>query len=177
SEIKGLAKAFAKSGATLTPVDDNLVDALRGALPERPPAPVILQPLEFAGRTAADKIAELQATLREAKQDAVVVTSLDSIAWLFNIRGGDLPHTPFVLSHAVVPAEGKAGLFLDSRKLSNAVRATLADVADIDELTAFPEALAKLGAGKGRVRIDAGRASQWIADRLKTAGAEIQEGE
>ena len=63
-------------------------------------------PSALTGRTAAEKIAGVQATLREAREDAAVITALDSIAWLFNIRGGDLPHTPFVLSHALVPAAG-----------------------------------------------------------------------
>jgi Xaa-Pro aminopeptidase len=177
SEIKGLGKALAKSGAKLVPTGENLVTALWTDRPAPPAAPVVLQPAEFAGRAASAKIADVQAMLREAKQDAAIITALDSIAWLFNIRGGDLPHTPFVLSHAVVPAEGAAALFIDGRKLSNEVRATLAEVADIDEPAGFTDALIRLGERKARVRLDPARASQWIADRLTAAGAQICDGD
>jgi Xaa-Pro aminopeptidase len=177
SEIKGLTKALAKSEAVLVPLDENPLNALRGPLPERPPAPVLLQPIELAGRAASAKIADIQTLLRDDRQDAVVITALDSIAWLFNIRGGDLPHTPFVLSHAIVPVQGRPELFISARKLSNEVRATLSEIADIDELPAFAGALAKLGGRKARVRLDPGRASQWITDHLTNAGAMISEGD
>jgi Xaa-Pro aminopeptidase len=177
AEVKVLTKALAKVGALLVPVEENPVTGLRGALPPREPSPVILQPISMAGREASAKIADIQGILGEARQDAAVITALDSIAWLFNIRGGDLPHTPFVLSHAIVPAQGRAELFISGHKLSNEVRATLAESAEIDELSAFAGALAKLGQGKARVRLDAGRTSQWIADRLSSAGATISEGE
>jgi Xaa-Pro aminopeptidase len=174
-EIKGLAKALAKSGAVLTPVADNPVNALWSDRPPPPSAPVILQPMAFAGREAADKIADVQKALRDARQDAVIITALDSIAWLFNIRGGDLPHTPFVLSHAIVPAKGRPALLVSGAKLNNEVRATLADIAEIAEPSDFADALAMLGRSGARVRLDPARASQWIADALTAAG--ISEGE
>jgi Xaa-Pro aminopeptidase len=177
SEIKGLTKALAKSGAKLVPLDENPVTALWTDRPAPPSAPVILQPVALAGREASAKIADIQATLRDAKQDAAIITALDSIAWLFNIRGGDLPHTPFVLSHAIIPAEGRPALFISGRKLSNEVRSALAEIAEIDEPAGFAEALARLGESKARVRLDPNRASQWIADRLDGAGAQISEGE
>ncbi len=177
SEIKGLAKALGKSGAKLEPVENNPVTALWTDRPAPPSAPVMLQPIALAGREASDKTADIQRMLREARQDAAVITPLDSIAWLFNIRGGDLPHTPFVLSHAIVPAEGKPALFVSGAKLSNEVRASLADIAEIAEPPAFAQALDQLGRSKARVRIDPGRTSQWIADRLTAAGAEVREDE
>ena len=177
SETKALAKALAKNGALLVPVDENPLAALRGPLPPRPPAPVTLQPVEMAGREASAKIADIQTTLRDFRQDAAVITALDSIAWLFNIRGGDLPHTPLVLSHAIVRAAGRPQLFVSGRKLSNEVRAKLDEIADVDEPDAFAKALATLGEDKARVRLDPGRVSQWIADRLTDAGATISEGE
>jgi Xaa-Pro aminopeptidase len=125
AEIKGLAAALAHRGATLVAVEDNPLTGLWRDRPPPPDAQVSLQPIALAGQKSADKLAAIQAALCEVRQDATVITALDSIAWLFNIRGGDLPHTPFVLSHAIVPAQGKPMLFIDGRKLSNDVRATL----------------------------------------------------
>jgi Xaa-Pro aminopeptidase len=177
AEIKGLTKALAKGGAALVPVQDNPVTALWTDRPAPPSAPVMLQPVAFAGREAADKIAEVQKALRDARQDAVIITALDSIAWLFNIRGGDLPHTPFVLSHAIVPTEGRPALLVSGAKLSNGVRAVLADIAEIAEPEELAGALATLGKGGARIQLDPARASRWIADALIAAGAQIGEGE
>lgn len=176
-EIGGMAKVLAWKGATLVPLDENPLTALWRDRPPPPAAPVILQPIALAGYEAAQKIADIQAGLRAARQDAVIITALDSIAWLFNIRGGDLPHTPFVLSHAIVPAEGKPALFVDGAKLNNEVRATLAGIAEICEPPVFDTALTALGERQAKVRLDPARVSQWIADRLTASGARITERE
>lgn len=176
-EVGSLATALARSGATLVPVEDNPVTALWSDRPAAPEAPVELHPLEFAGRAAAEKIAGLQGGLREAGEDAALILALDSIAWLFNIRGSDLPHTPFVLSHAILPANGRPSLFIAAAKLGDAARGALAEVADLAEPSGFAAALGQLGAAKARVRIDPSRTSRWIGDRLTEAGAIIREGE
>jgi Xaa-Pro aminopeptidase len=176
-EIKSMAKVLAWKGATLVPLDENPLTGLWRDRPPPPAAPVVLQPIALAGREASEKIADIQAGLRAAREDAVVITALDSIAWLFNIRGGDLPHTPFVLSHAVVPAEGKPTLFIDGVKLSNEVRTALSDISEIAEPSAFDAALAALGERHAKVRLDPARTSQWIAGRLSGAGAQIAERE
>jgi Xaa-Pro aminopeptidase len=175
SEVKSLAKALNPRDIALLPVEGNLIDRLWTDRPPPPAAQLSLHPLDYAGRGGAEKIAELQAMLREARQDAAIITALDSIAWLFNIRGGDLPHTPFTLSHAILPCHGRPALFIAGHKLSNAVRAALDAVADIWEPAAFPGALAELGERAATVRLDPERASQWIADRLSLAGAAVSE--
>ncbi len=71
----------------------------------------------YAGKSAEEKIAELQATLKKDGQDAVVLTFPDSICWLFNIRGSDVAHNPVVLAFAIVPASGKPELFIDPAKV------------------------------------------------------------
>ena len=74
-------------------------------------------PLKYAGKSAEEKIAELQAALHKDGQDAVVLTLPDSIAWLFNIRGSDVAHNPVALAFAIVPASGKPELFIDPAKI------------------------------------------------------------
>lgn len=73
--------------------------------PERPPrsaSAAFLLPLERAGRSAAEKLAEFRADLQSAGADAAILTALDEIAWLFNLRGHDIACTPYLLAFAVV---------------------------------------------------------------------------
>jgi len=175
AEVKGLVKCVEGAGAALLPVEPNPLAALWTDRPVQPPRAITLQPLAFAGVEAVAKIAAIQEKLVRDKQDAVVLAALDSIAWLFNIRGSDLPHTPFVLSHAIVPAEGKPQLFIDGRKLQMEAPATLSAVADVAEPSALPELLRELGRRGAKVRIDPANVSQWFANRLADAGAILTE--
>lgn len=175
-EIKRLTRAATRAEAVLVPVDTNPLDAVWTDRPAPPMRSVALQPVELAGKAEGEKVAEIQEALRKDKQDAVVLTALDSIAWLFNIRGSDLPHTPFVLSHAIVPASGKAWFFIEGARLPLAAHERLSEVAEIFEPRALPEALNRLGREKAKVRLDPLRAAQWFADRLAGSGAVIVEG-
>jgi Xaa-Pro aminopeptidase len=113
--------------------------------------------------------------LSAKKTDAVVITAPDAIAWLFNIRGGDIPHTPFALARAIVPAEGQAQLFVDGRKAGPDARAHLEGVATLAEPEALAEAIAALGQATARVQFDPKSTPQWFAAHLTAAGAEIVE--
>lgn len=174
---RALEKAAEEAGATLVPVDTNPVDAVWTDRPAPPVGRVSIQPADLAGEAAADKIARVAAILRERKTGAVVLTQPDSIAWLFNIRGSDVPHTPLPLSTAVLPAEGRPTLFVDGRKLGNAERAHLEDVADVAEPSALAGALAGLGEGGTAVLLDPAWASEAIRTMIATAGGRIVEGE
>src|SRR6202040_3799656 len=99
---------------------------------------------EFAGEAAADKIARLKTAIAEKKADAAALALADSIAWTFNIRGSDIAHNPVPLAFAILPADGRPEIFIDGRKLSNAVRASLADLADVRESTALLPRLSEL---------------------------------
>src|SRR5690606_29580579 len=102
---------------------------------------------------------------------AAVLTAPDSIAWLFNIRGGDLPRTPAPLAFAILEDTGRARLFLDTRKLIAATREHLGNEVAVAEARDFPEALDRLG-GK-RVLADPASAAAFVFERLSAAKAEI----
>jgi Xaa-Pro aminopeptidase len=138
---------------------------------------VVPQALEFAGRSAEDKIAELQETLRREEADAVLITMLDSIAWLFNIRGGDISHMPLALAFALVPRDGKALLFIDPGKISDNVRGHLADAAEILGPDSLEGKLVALGKAGARVRIDPETTPVRFKQILEAAGAKIVTGE
>ena len=167
AEIERLEAALKPHGIKLAPTARNLVDRVWGrARPPAPKDPVSLHPTKFAGRSAQDKIADIQKRLKADKQDAVVLTLSDSVAWAFNIRGSDIPHTPVALAFAIVPASGKPELFLAPEKLEPAVRAHLETFAKIGAPEALAERLKTLRTAGKRVRLDPNSASYWFARAL-----------
>ena len=175
--IEQLARKLHEKGVELAATEDNPIDALWEDRPQPPRGAVVPHPVELAGTSSADKIARLRKTLKDAGEDAVVLTSPESISWLFNIRGSDLPHTPSVLSFAIAHASGKPELFVDPAKIGGNVRGHLKAVAELREPDALEEALATLGRNKSRVRLDPDEAGQWFLDRLTAAGADVSRGE
>ena len=166
AEIEVLKGKLAEKRIKLKPTAVNLVDRVWGV--ERPLEPagiVVVHGLEHAGRSAADKIAGVQKVLKEAGQDAVVLTAPDSICWLFNIRGSDVAHNPIVLATAIVPVTGKAQLFVAAEKVAAAARAHLAPVARLRGPGDFRDALAAVKASHKVVRLAAG-ASWWCCQAL-----------
>jgi Xaa-Pro aminopeptidase len=160
--------AAEKAGGALVPVDGNPLDAVWTDQPPPPLAPVVPHELRYAGESAGDKRARIAASL---EADAVVLTATDSIAWLFNIRGGDVAHTPLALAFAILRADATADLFLDRRKLTPGLEAHLGNAIAVREQAEFAAALAEL-AGKA-VRVDPASAASWVFDRLEAAGARI----
>jgi Xaa-Pro aminopeptidase len=163
-EIKDLGKKL-EGRATLVP-GGNLVDLI---WPDRPPPPVTS--VEFlgdnrAGRTAAQKIEELRARLADENADAVVLTLPESICWLFNMRGRDVPNTPFVLGFAIVPRRGKPTFFVDRRKLTPELRQGLQGIARPADVNGFVAALRELGAADKRVMIDPATCPIAIVDAI-----------
>jgi len=105
-----------------------------------------------------------------------VVSNPQAVAWTFNIRGADVAHTPLPLAFAIVPREGRAALYIDGRKLDNAVRRTLEELADVREPTAFASDLAALGSAKRTVRLDQATAADALAKIVTQAGGKTAPG-
>ena len=175
-DVTRFTAAAKRAGAALVPTENNPIDFIWTDRPAPPLAAVSLYPDALAGRSAAEKIAELQATLKSDGLDALVISDPHAMAWLFNIRGGDVGHTPLPRGYAVAPAQGKPTLFIDARKLSNSVRDTLHGFSEVEEPLAFPAALRALGAGKARVRLDAATAGASLKTALEAAGAQADIG-
>ncbi len=168
--------AAEKAGASLVPVESNPLDAVWADQPEPPTAPVLPHALEFAGEPAADKIRRIANGLMSDDVNAVVLTMPDSIAWAFNIRGSDVPHTPLPLAFAILHEDGRADLFIDERKLGPEARAHLKPLAFIHPRGKLLAALDELGQRKATVLVDPATCASAIHDRLKAAGAEVKRG-
>lgn len=170
-----LKRAAAKAGAELKPVEVNPVDLAWGdERPAQPMAPVVPHDDLYAGESSASKRARIGEAVAKAGADATVLTAPSSIAWLFNIRGGDVIRTPLPLSQAIVKTDGTARLFLDPRKVTNELPGWLGDAVTLEAPEALDGALDALAGQK--VLIDPGQSSAWYFDRLDAAGATVVRG-
>ena len=168
--IKKLEEACTSVSASLIAVETNPIDSVWTDRPPVPLAPVALHKPAYAGEDANEKIKRIQAKLADMKSDALVITDAHAVAWIFNIRGGDVSHTPLPLGFAIVPQSGKPELFMDGRKFSNIVRDAVADLADIAEPSALDLSLEKLGKTKARVRFDGATAATRLVRKIESTG-------
>jgi Xaa-Pro aminopeptidase len=170
--LERLKAAVAKSGAELRPVSPNPVDQAWGAArPSQPTAPVVPHPLEFAGEDSSSKRHRLGGALAERGAEAAVLTAPASIAWLFNVRGGDVIRSPLPLGQAILNADGSARLFLDPQKVTPELRPWLGNEVRLESPEELPQALAELK-GK-RVVVDPAQSSAWYFEALAAAGAQV----
>ncbi|HVY13643.1 MAG TPA: aminopeptidase P family protein [Rhodopila sp.] len=167
---EGLAR-YTEAGLTMVPLEPNPLDTVWTDRPAPPRTPAEPHPLAFAGRSAEEKRAEIGKVLRDAGQDAAVLTDPASIAWLLNIRGGDVAFTPFALAFALVHADGATELFIDPGKLSAETRGWLGNTVSVADRGALAPALGRC-AGM-TVRVDPAGSPVWFAQRLRAAGATV----
>ena len=167
-----LKTAAAKSGAALRAVTANPLDTAWGLdRPAQPVAPVVGHDLAFSGEDSADKRARVGASLALQGADAAVLTAPASIAWLFNIRGGDVIRSPLPLSQAILNADGTARLFLNPAKVTDDLPAWLGNQVTLENPSALEAALQSLAAKS--VLIDASESSAWYFEALESAGAKV----
>jgi Xaa-Pro aminopeptidase len=170
---EGLAR-FADAGLTMIATGENPIDAVWTDRPAPPLAPALPHALRYAGKPAAEKREEIAAILRKANQDAAVISDPASIAWLLNIRGQDVPFTPFALGFALAYADGRCELFMDPAKLPVETREWLGNGVAVAARDVLATELAGLG-GK-RVRVDPAGSPVWFAQVLRAAGATVAAG-
>jgi Xaa-Pro aminopeptidase len=173
--VRRLEAACAKAGGTLVPVEPNPLDTVWTNRSPAPLAPVIPQATEHAGRAAEEKIAEVCALLAADGQAAAVLSDPASLAWLLNIRGGDVPNTPLALAFGIVEADGRVGVYGDRRKFGPAVEGHLPENVTVMPRLALAHALSRVAADGAVVRIDADTTPQWFAARIEEAGGKVVE--
>ena len=161
------------AGAVLCAVPENPLDRVWSEQPASPIAPVMPHPERFAGESAQSKRARLGCALQEEGVAAVVLTMPESIAWLLNLRGGDVPHTPLPLSFAILRQDGTVALFIDRRKLVFGIERHLGNEVTIEPPERLGPAIDALAAEGGRVQVDPATTASWIFDRLQAAGGKI----
>lgn len=164
-DIKTLREALADKDIGLQPVE-NLVDAVWPDQPAPPTGLAVPQAEALTGRRHAEKRAEIAEILRDKGVTAAVLTLSDSISWLLNIRGSDLPRIPIVQAFALVFDTGAVTLFLDPAKVPAETTTHLGAEVMIASPADFGPALAAL---TGKVGVDKSSAPVWVSDQLAHA--------
>jgi Xaa-Pro aminopeptidase len=163
-----LRKACVTAGAELVAVDKNPIDALWSDRPAPPAGPLSLRDIKLAGESAADKRKRIQAELKKLRADVLVVSDPQNVAWAFNIRGADVPHTPLALAFAVIPREGKPALYVAAAKLDDKTRLALEEIAAVRAPEELAHDLAQL---KGKtVRLDQASAADALTRQVAGSG-------
>ncbi|GAM25885.1 hypothetical protein SAMD00019534_090600, partial [Acytostelium subglobosum LB1] len=150
--------AVEKANQKIITLEHNLVDHVRESLKSEEPVssyptePVFFLPLEYSGKSSTDKIKEIRESLVREKADFVVITALDEVAWLLNLRGSDVTFNPVFLSYAIV-GHTTAQLFINEQKVPADVRANLPGV-EICSYDSIYSTLRSYSEQKKRVWID-----------------------
>ncbi|WP_287884635.1 MULTISPECIES: aminopeptidase P family protein [Paracoccus] len=171
-EIREMEKGLAGAGIALIALESNPVDAIWTDQPDAPVGAVRLWPDETAGETAADKRTRIARALREAGQQAAVLTLPDSVSWLLNIRGADVPKNPVVQSFAIIEENGHVAIFTNPAKFGPKVRAALGNEVSVLPLDALTPALTNLA---GPVRVDPASAPDRVFSLIESMKTPIAE--
>lgn len=175
--VKTATAALAKVGAELVAVNTNPVDAVWYERPEEPMNAVEIHDDKYAGRSAANKRADVAKVLKQEGADAAVVSMLDSVAWAFNIRSKDVLNTPVAHAYGVLRADESATLFVNPEKVDDTVRAALGNQVSIEPRSAFYAHLTEIGNDGNSVLVDRATNNAKIFKTLEDAGASLIEGQ
>lgn len=139
AQIRAYKKAFDLSGIVMKMLKVNPIDMVWDNQPEKKHNSIWLHDLKFSGQSSQDKRNSFKQKILDADIDAVLLTDPESISWLFNIRGSDIPNTPTVHSFAWITSHGEDVLFIDQNKISTDMKSnfdsdvSLVDISDIEE--------------------------------------------
>ena len=168
--VEAVEKQVEPRGIALVPADGNPIDAVWADRPAPSAALAIVHDEAQAGRSSADKRAAVADWLVRHGHDAVVIPALDSVAWLLNIRGADVPHTPVALSYVIARKDGSAQLFIAPEKVTPELTRHLGNAVTVRDRACFEAALTSDYAGQS-VALDPDFAVVGIAQALRSGGA------
>jgi len=166
-----IQEAMNNHGGKLLSIDSNLIDAIWTDRPTAPPEPLRIQAIEYAGISAKKKITQLRKAIKDNGCHAHVITMLDAIAWLFNIRGNDINYNPLVISYAIITQE-QALLFIDKNKITEKDYPYLKE--QNIEIKPYKNFQSALNLIQGNVLLDPLTASWWVQQQLTQATIFLQ---
>lgn len=172
-----LRRACEKAGAELTAAADNPIDAIWPNQPPPPLSPMVAHPLAVAGESSAAKRRRMAEVIGRDGAQSTFIASPESIAWLLNVRGGDVPFTPLTLAFALLHGNGTVDLYVDGRKVAAETCRHLGTDVNLREPAALAADLDRLGRAGRAVRVDRDNVPAWVWDRLERAGARLRVGD
>ncbi len=170
--LKG-AQAKLADKVELTTLTVNPIDELWSDRPEPVVSDVRLMATDAVGQSSESKRAEIAGLLKSKGADAAILTELDSICWLLNIRGLDVSRLPVVLSNAIIHADESVDFFLDPARIPAGLEAHVGNGIRVFHPSELEARLQSLE-GKN-VSVDSGTSNAWYTLVLQNAGAHIIE--
>ncbi|WP_240233310.1 aminopeptidase P family protein [Devosia lacusdianchii] len=167
-----LKTALEAAGGELVGLEADLVDAIWPDQPEPPLGAIKPFPLAFAGEDSATKRGRIAAELKRIGADLLVETQPDNIAWLLNIRGSDIAHTPVAHSAVLLDDTGAAEWFVDARKLPNDQDSVLSAGLNLRPAEGLLDAIAERASGR-TVAVDPAFAPVAVRQAVERAGGGI----
>lgn len=174
-QFQSFQKAFSDTGIELVPVAGNLIDPLWQDAPPDMQSAVFALPTEVMGQDWTEKVAGVQEKLKNLKADLLPVTKLDQVAWLFNLRGQDIPYNPVFTAYAIVTQE-KAYLFMSADRVQADALRTLAGKVEILPYEQYQETLKAMAQGKVAL-IDPKHTTCGTVSLIQNHGGQVKEGE
>ncbi|KAJ7868631.1 peptidase M24, structural domain-containing protein [Mycena olivaceomarginata] len=167
-DAEALTKALKPRGSELVSLSKNPVDSVWAQdRPPRPTSQVFSLDVKYSGESHSDKIKRLREEIAKKDGKAMVVTMLDEVAWLFNLRGADIAYNPVFFAYATITPD-KATLFINPNQLDDAARRSLGDEVVIEDYTTFFD---KLGGLAKELNLD-GSQKVLLGDKSSLAVAE-----
>ena len=173
--FKPLEEEAKKAGFELRPIVPNPIDALWKDRPAAHYFPIFMHGEEYAGESAPSKIARVQKAIDEKKAAGLFVSAPDAVAWLFNIRGRDVAHTPMPLVRAYVPLTGKPVIFTSPGHITTENQSFIEPLAGIQDLASLADALPGIIEKGSKIIVDPAQTTLHVADALKNSGAVLIE--
>lgn len=166
-----IIQAVNAAGGRLKALDVNPIDQSWSDRPPAPRAQLAVQPVALAGESHAEKRLRIGKAIEAAGADGALITSPASVAWLLNVRGGDVKCTPLPLSNLLIDSAGQVDLFIHPDKITDEVRHHFGNQISLHNEDALAAHLSGLS-GK-TIMVDPATTSAWYSDKLTQAGAKV----
>ncbi|WP_020592580.1 aminopeptidase P family protein [Kiloniella laminariae] len=173
AQVKTLREGVEKAGGELVAALENPLDKVWTDQPARPSSKSMPYDMAHAGCSSREKRDEIGRSLKSSGADCAVLSLPDSVAWLLNVRGEDVAHTPLVLSFAIVHADGDVQWFVDNDKITSETLSALDNQVEIAEPGALEERLAGFARAGKKVLIDPATCPERVATVLELNGAKL----
>lgn len=159
----------------LVPSSENPIDSLWSDRPTQNSSKIMLVPDSISGQSSQEKRGKVASRLRTMAADVGLITQLDSICWLLNVRGSDIPRAPVILSYLFMSSSGKIDFFLDEERIPAGFLSHVGDNITVHSPPQINNYLLEL---KGKsVLFDASNSNAWFQIQLKDVEADIVDGE
>ncbi|MCQ2914547.1 MAG: aminopeptidase P family protein [Alphaproteobacteria bacterium] len=173
--LKQLKKITSAAGVTLKPTPCDPIDNLWKNKPKTTNTWAVSYPLKYAGVSSTDKIIDIATSIGVDGDEILLLTDIEALAWLLNIRGNDIPYIPVVQSFGLLYRTGMFQWFVNQNKITDTLRAALPSTVEILPINLFTQVLEVCAEQKSKIQLDSTQCPCWIFDKLQTTGAVLHD--